>query len=41
MLKFMEKRWGFNIDDWNDVTYESTLNLEFIENNKITKTYNS
>lgn len=31
MLKFMGNRWTFKIEDWNDVTNESILNLEFLE----------
>jgi uncharacterized protein with ParB-like and HNH nuclease domain len=31
MLNFMEERWNFKIDEWEDVTKEQLLNLEFIE----------
>jgi len=31
MLQFMEKRWDFKFQDWEDLTKEVVLNLDFVE----------
>jgi len=33
MMKFMEERWDFSIDEWEDITAHGLLNLEFLLSN--------